>query len=86
MFPVKTMTATEATRCFLDLLNAAERGETIMIVRGGLPVVEIGPARRTGASLRAVLADVPPDEEFSRRIAEAAALLRPEINNPWAGA
>jgi len=46
---VKTMTATEASRCFLDLLNAAERGETITIVRNGHPVAQIGPARRTGA-------------------------------------
>ena len=80
------MTATEASRCFLDLLNAAERGETITIVRNGHPVAQIGPARRTGAGLRAALADAAPDEEFSRRIAEAAALLRSEINDPWAGA
>src|SRR5580704_6928062 len=57
---MKTMTATEASRHFSDLLDAVERGETITIVRGNHPVAEIGPAhRRTGADLRAALADVP---------------------------
>jgi prevent-host-death family protein len=85
---MKTMTATEASRHFSDLLDAVERGETITIVRGNHPVAEIGPAqRRTGAGLRAALADVPPpDEEFSRHIAEAVALLRSEVNDPWADA
>ena len=84
--PVKTMTATEASRHFSDLLDAVERGETIMIVRGSHPVAEIGPAhRRTGADLRSALADIPPpDEEFGRHIAEAVALLRSEVNDPWA--
>jgi prevent-host-death family protein len=82
------MTATEASRHFSDLLDAAERGETIMIVRGSHPVAEIGPAHmRTGADLRSALADIPPpDEEFSRSIAEAVAQLRSEVNDPWAGA
>lgn len=85
---MKTMTATEASRHFSDLLDAVERGETITIVRGNHPVAEIGPAqRRTGAGLRAALADVPPpDEEFGRHIAEAVALLRSEVNDPWADA
>ena len=75
---MKTMTAIEASRHFSDLLEAAERGETITIVRGGHPVAEIGPAHlHTGADLRSALADIPPpDEEFSRHIAEAVALLR----------
>lgn len=79
------MTATEASRYFLDLLNAVERGETITIVRGGHPVAEIGPAGRGGVGLRAAFADAAPDEEFSRRIAEAAALLRSQLNDPWTG-
>lgn len=84
---MKTMTATEASRHFSDLLDAVERGETITIVRGNHPVAEIGPAhRRTGAGLRAALADVPPpDDAFSRHIASAIALLDPEVGDPWAG-
>ena len=85
---VKTMTATEASRHFSDLLDAVERGETITIVRGGHPVAEIGPPhRRTGADLRGALADVsPPDDAFSRDIAAAIALLDSEVGDPWAGA
>ena len=85
---MKTMTATEASRHFSDLLDAVERGETITIVRGNHAIAEIGPAhRRTGADLRSALADVPPpDETFSRHIAEAVAMLRSEVMDPWADA
>jgi prevent-host-death family protein len=88
MSRMKTMTATEASRHFSDLLDAAERGETITIVRGSHPVAEIGPAhRRTGADLRAALTEVPPpDDEFGRNIAEAVALLNSEVHDPWADA
>jgi len=85
---MKTMTATEASRHFSDLLDAVERGETITIVRGNHPVAEIGPARRrTGADLRAALADVPPpDDEFGQAIAAAVAMVTSEVRDPWADA
>ena len=85
---MRTMTATEASRHFSDLLDAVERGETITIVRGNHPVAEIGPARRrTGADLRAALADVPPpDDEFGQAIAEAVAMVTSEVRDPWADA
>jgi prevent-host-death family protein len=62
------MTTTEASRHFSDLLDAVERGETVIIVRGNHPVAEIGPARRrTGADLRIALeATQPPDEAFAQ--------------------
>jgi antitoxin (DNA-binding transcriptional repressor) of toxin-antitoxin stability system len=80
------MTATEASRKFSDLLDAIERGETITITRGHHAVAEIGPARRrTGADLRAALAEVPPpDEGFAEDIAAAMALLTVEESDPWA--
>ena len=83
---MKTMTATEASRLFSDLLDAVERGDTIIILRGSHPVAEIGPAhRRTGADLIGALTDVPPpDDEFGRHIAEAVALLNSEVHDPWA--
>lgn len=82
------MTATEASRNFSDLLDAIERGETVTITRGSHPVAEIGPARRrTGADLRAALADIPPpDERFAEDVAAAVALLTPEGGDPWADA
>jgi len=85
---MRTMTATEASRNFSDLLDAIERGETVTITRGSYPVAEIGPARRkTGSDLRAALADIPgPDDRFTEDIAAAMALLDAERGDPWADA
>lgn len=82
------MTATEASRHFSDLLDAVEHGETVIIMRGNHPVAEIGPAhRRTGADLRAALADTtPPDEDFARNIADALSLVSSEVRDPWGDA
>lgn len=85
---MRTMTATEASRRFSDLLDAVERGETVTIVRGGHPVAEIGPAnRRTGADLRAALEGTsPPDDAFGKAISAALAMVTSEVPDPWADA
>jgi prevent-host-death family protein len=85
---VRTVTATEASRHFSDLLDAVERGETVTIMRGNHPVAEIGPARRrTGADLRAtLLGTTPPDDAFARSISEAMSMVTSEVNDPWADA
>ena len=85
---MRTMTATEASRRFSDLLDAIEHGETVIITRGSHAVAEIGPARRrTGADLRAALSDLPPpDDRFADDIAGAVALLTNEGRDPWADA
>jgi antitoxin (DNA-binding transcriptional repressor) of toxin-antitoxin stability system len=85
---VRTMTATEASRNFSDLLDAIERGETVTITRGHHVVAEIRPARRrTGADLRAALENIPPpDDRFADDIAGALALISSEGTDPWAGA
>lgn len=85
---MRTMTATEASRRFSDLLDAIERGETITITRGSRPVAEVGPARRhTGAELSAALEGIePPDDRFVEDIAAAMALLDTEVRDPWADA
>jgi antitoxin (DNA-binding transcriptional repressor) of toxin-antitoxin stability system len=85
---MRTITATEASRRFSDLLDAIERGETITITRGHHPVAEIGPPRRrTGADLRTALADTtPPDDRFADDIAAALALITTEGRDPWAAA
>ena len=85
---MRTMTATEASRKFSDLLDSIERGETVIITRGNRSVAEIGPARRrTGADLRAALADIPaPDDRFAEDIAGALELLDQEESDPWADA
>lgn len=84
---MRTITATEASRRFADLLDAIERGETVTITRGRHPVAEIGPARqRTGADLRAALTSVPPpDDAFAHDIADALSLITTEERDPWAG-
>jgi prevent-host-death family protein len=83
---MRTMTATEASRKFSDLLDAIERGETITITRGHRPVAEIGPAsRRTGADLRAALDGIePPDDRFAADINNAMTLLTTDESDPWA--
>lgn len=85
---MRTVTATEASRRFSDLLDAIERGATITITRGHRPVAEIGPARRrTGADLRTALVGIPPpDDRFADGIADALALIIPEERDPWADA
>jgi prevent-host-death family protein len=85
---MRTVTATEASRHFSELLDAVEHGETVTIMRGNHPVAEIGPARhRTGADLSAALADTaPPDDAFARDIAEAMSLVTSEVDDPWADA
>jgi prevent-host-death family protein len=82
---MRTMTATEASRKFSELLDAIEHGETIRITRGNHPVAEIGPARRrTGADLEAALAGLPPlDPDFEKDIESALSLLTNEVSDPW---
>ena len=78
---MRTITATEASRDFSDLLDAIEHGETVTITRGNHAVAEIRPARRrTGANLRAALEHIPPpDDRFAEEIAAAIGLIsRPE--------
>lgn len=85
---VRTITATEASRGFSDLLDAIERGETVVVTRGNRPIAEIRPAhRRTGKDLREALAGMsPPDERFETDIADALALLTADRTDPWADA
>jgi antitoxin (DNA-binding transcriptional repressor) of toxin-antitoxin stability system len=85
---MRTMTATEASRNFSDLLDAIERGETIVITRGHHVVAEMRPARlRTGADLRVALEKIPPpDDRFAADVASALAMISSEGDDPWAGA
>jgi prevent-host-death family protein len=85
---MRTVTATEASRHFSDLLDAVERGETVTVMRGSHPVAEIGPARRrTGADLRAALRDTtPPDDTFATSISAAMSMVTSEVADPWADA
>jgi antitoxin (DNA-binding transcriptional repressor) of toxin-antitoxin stability system len=61
------ISATEASKHFADLLDAVEyRGDTFTVVRGGRIIATIAPARRaTGADLRRILTDLPPDDRWA---------------------
>src|SRR5436305_9983491 len=85
---MRTISATEASRRFSDLLDDIERGESVTVTRGNRPVAEIHPAhRRTGRDLRAALADVPaPDDHFESDLADALGFVTNERTDPWADA
>ncbi len=61
------ISATDASKRFADLLDAVEhRGETFTVVRRGRIVATIAPARRgSGADLRRILAEHPPDDDWA---------------------
>lgn len=85
---MRTISATEASRRFSDLLDAIERGEIVTVTRGNRPIAEIRPARRrTGRDLRAALAEIPPpDDTFERDVAEALTYVTNERTDPWVDA
>ncbi|WP_413452944.1 type II toxin-antitoxin system prevent-host-death family antitoxin [Georgenia phoenicis] len=82
---MRTVTATEASRRFSELLDAIEAGEAVTVTRGNRPVAEIRPARRrTGRDLREALAQADaPDDRFAADIAGAVGGLAQEVADPW---
>lgn len=84
---MRELTATEASRGFKELLDAVERGETIVITRGRRPIAEIRPAERaTGAALASTLGSRPRlDVAFASDISAALDLVD-EQADPWVDA
>ena len=82
---MRTITATEASRNFSELLDSIEAGETVTITRGGERIAEIRPApKKTIGALRAAFAKHPPvDDEFLADIESARAFIDNEWRNPW---
>ena len=82
---MRTMTATEASRAFAALLDEVERGETIVITRGGRRIATVGPAAKSsGAQLIELLAAHPVDEGFARDVEEARSTVTLEAP-AWPG-
>ncbi|MFT4211125.1 MAG: type II toxin-antitoxin system prevent-host-death family antitoxin [Microbacterium sp.] len=81
---MRTVSATEASRRFSDLLDAIEAGETVTVTRGNRAIAELRPARaRSGADLDAALEGIPaPDDGFARSIAQAVESLAEDVD-PW---
>jgi len=78
---MRTVTATEASRSFAALLDEVERGQTVVVTRGGRRIASIGPANAgNGAEVVALLASSAPDDEFAADLhaaREAVTLERP---------
>jgi prevent-host-death family protein len=63
---VRTVTATEASRSFAAILDDAERGQVVVVTRGGRRIATIGPANASnGAEVLALLNVIEPDEGFA---------------------
>lgn len=86
---MREMSASEASRNFSAVLDAAEHGETIVVVRSGRRVALIGPApRANGAELRAVFerwrGHDALDDAFAGNVAAAReAASAQEDADPW---
>lgn len=86
---MRKMTASEASRNFAALLDAAQGGETIVITRAGRRVALITPApRANGAALRAVLGrwrgDAALDDRFADKVRAAReAVTSGSDTDPW---
>lgn len=63
---------TEASRSFAALLDEAERGETVVVTRGGRRIAAIGPATAgNGGEVLALLASTAIDEDFAADVLAA---------------
>jgi prevent-host-death family protein len=71
---MKLMTATEASRNFAAVLDAAEHGETIVITRAGRRLALVGPAPTAGHR---------PDDRFAEDVSGARDLLTDEPGAQW---
>ena len=69
---MRVMTATEASRSFAALLDEVERGQTIVVTRGGRRVAAIGPiSANNGAAVKTLLAAGAVDDEFAADVLAA---------------
>ncbi len=66
---MRTVTATEAARNFAAVLDEAERGETIIVTRGGRRVATIGPAPACpGRAVKELLRRHRPDAAWAEEL------------------
>lgn len=86
---MREMSAAEASRHFSELLDAVERGETIVVRRKGRQVATIAPAPRANAvSFDDVVAEwrgnAAFDDAFAENVAAARDAVDPELDrDPW---
>jgi prevent-host-death family protein len=88
---MRELTASEAGRHFSALLDAAERGETIVVTRSGQRIALIGPApRANGAALRAVFdrwrGNAAVDDAFAANVTAGRSAVAADLDvDPWRG-
>ena len=86
---MREVTASEASRNFSAVLDSVERGETIVVTRGGRRVASIAPTpAATGAALNAVVTRwrgaAALDDDFAESIDTARAAASTEDDrDPW---
>lgn len=69
---MRTVTATEASRSFAALLDEAERGQTVVVTRGGRRIAAIGPAKASnGAEVLVLLGANVADDDFAADVLAA---------------
>jgi antitoxin (DNA-binding transcriptional repressor) of toxin-antitoxin stability system len=80
------ISATDASKRFADLLDAVEhQGQTFTIIRRGRAVATISPATRgTGADLKRILHDHPPDSAWAGELDQLRRFIgRASTRDPW---
>lgn len=85
---MKELSATEAARSFSAVLDGAEKGETVVITRGGRQVAMIVPApRANGAALKEFVRNWQDrgifDDEFEANVAAAREATTDMDRDPW---
>jgi len=69
---MRTVTATEASRSFAAILDDAERGQVVVVTRGGRRIATIGPAKASnGAEVLALLNANATDDDFAADVRAA---------------
>ncbi|MBB2912427.1 prevent-host-death family protein [Streptosporangium becharense] len=83
---MKVTTATEASWSFATVLDEAERGETIVVTRGGKRIAVIGPAPTApGRMVKAFLSKSVGtlDADFEADVAAAREVVDDEMRSTW---
>ena len=79
------MTATEASRAFATVLDEAERGQTIVVTRGGRRIAVIGPAAAaSGRDLKALFREQRDlGDDWASDVLAARAVTADELRDAW---
>jgi antitoxin (DNA-binding transcriptional repressor) of toxin-antitoxin stability system len=84
---MRSITQTQAAEHFDALVEAAERGETVVVTRDGVPIGRFVPERTVAERIAEVMSKYPLDreaaEDFARTIEENRALMNMGSVREW---